>query len=91
MPKRVPRIGRVLDLVGLLLFLAGAGVAGRAWMGLRSVPSYVPDLEAGAWAAIRLTNGYVRLQWVGAGLMAVGLAVFVAAWWVAGRTAGEEG
>lgn len=81
--KTVPRIGRALDLVGLAFFLVGTGLYARAWMGLRALPAFVPAPDAGPWAAIRLANGYVRLQWAGGALMAVGVAVFVAAWWVA--------
>ncbi|GMV05822.1 MAG: hypothetical protein AMXMBFR53_20990 [Gemmatimonadota bacterium] len=85
--KNVPRIGRVLDLMGLALFLVGAGLYGRAWMGLRALPAFVPDPAGEPWAAIRLANGYVRLQGTGRMFMAAGMAVFVAAWWVARRAA----
>jgi hypothetical protein len=81
--KSVPRIGRILDLAGLVLFLAGAGAFTRAWIGFEGVPDFEPAQGGPAWAAIQLADGYLRLQWIGAGLMALGVAVFVVAWWVA--------
>ena len=91
--KHVPRIGRILDLAGLLLFLVGAGFYARAWFGFRRVQSFVPDPDSGPWAAVRLADGYLRLQKIGVGLMVSGIAVFLAAWWMArrgGRDQGEE-
>ena len=92
--KSVPRIGRVLDLVGLLLFLGGGALFARAWVGFRSVQGFVPPPDAPAWAAVELADQYWRLQKIGAGLMIAGIAVFVAAWWVAravGRAAEGAG
>ena len=81
----VSRIGRLLDLVGLLLFLGGAAFFVWAWIGFRSVPAFVPDPNGEPWAAVRFADGYLRLQWLGGALMAAGIATFVAAWWVARR------
>lgn len=81
----VPRIGRLLDLVGAVLFLAGAALYAWAWAGFRRVPAYQPTLEEGAWAALELANGYWRLQRIGTALIVAGIGVFVCAWWVAGR------
>jgi hypothetical protein len=81
----VPRIGRILDLVGLAVFLLGAGFFAWAWMGFRSVPAYVPDPGAEPFATLRLADGYLRIQAIGGGLMLLGAGVFVAAWWVARR------
>lgn len=85
--KTVPRIGRVLDLAGLLLFGAGAAVFVWAWIGFRGVTDYVPPAGAPAWAAVEVANGYWRLQRIGTGLMVGGVAVFVLAWWAARRVA----
>ena len=84
----VPRIGRVLDLVGLLLFLGGGGVYVRAWLGFESVRHYQPSADDLPFAATRLANGYLRLQHLGGMVMLAGIAVFVAAWWIAGRGTG---
>jgi hypothetical protein len=83
--KTVPRIGRVLDLAGLLLFLGGGAVAAWAWIGFRDLPGSLPPPDAGAWAAAAVADGYWRLQKIGTGVMIAGLAVFVLAWWVARR------
>ncbi|MDP2958486.1 MAG: hypothetical protein Q8N53_18820 [Longimicrobiales bacterium] len=83
--KAVSRTARALDLVGLLLFLAGAGFFAWAWAGFREVPAFVPDPAGERWAAVRLADGYLRLQWIGGALMTAGVATFVAAWWVARR------
>ena len=81
----VPRIGRVLDLLGALLFASGGAAYAWAWAGFRRVREYQPTLQEGEWAAVRLADEYWRLQRIGTALMLAGLAVFVGAWWVAGR------
>lgn len=83
--KTVPRIGRVLDLVGLAFFLGGVAVAAWAWIGYRDLPTSLPPADAPAWAAVAVADGYWRLQKIGTALMAAGMAVFVIAWWVARR------
>jgi hypothetical protein len=81
----VPRIGRVLDLVGLLVFAAGGALFARAWLGFRSLRDVQPAPGAEPWAAIRVADGFWRLQKIGAGLMLAGAVVFVIAWWWARR------
>jgi hypothetical protein len=83
--RSVPRIGRLLDLAGILLFAPGGGLFAWAWAGFRRVREYQPSLEDGSWAAIGMADGYWRLQKIGTALMVAGVAVFVLAWWVAGR------
>ena len=78
---KVPRIGRVLDLAGLLLFLGGGATFVWAWLGFQGLPADIPSIEGRS--AVSVANGYWRLQNIGAGLMIVGVAVFVIAWWVA--------
>lgn len=85
--KTVPRIGRILDLVGLLLFLGGAAVFVWAWVGFQGIPGYELPAGAGPWATVRAADGYWRLQKVGTGLMVAGIGVFGLAWWVARRVA----
>ena len=89
--KRVPRVGRALDLAGLVLFLVGGALFARAWVGFRRVPAFAPDPEGEPWAAVRLADEYLRLQKIGAGLMMVAALVFVVAWWVGGRGRGRPG
>lgn len=81
--KRVPRLGRILDALGLVLFLAGGATFARAWLGFAAVRTYQPGPEDAPWAATRLANHWLRVQWVGGAVMAAGVAVFLAAWWVA--------
>ena len=81
----VPRVGRVLDLAGLLLFVGGAGLVARAWVGFRSVQGYVAPSDAPAFSAVSIADGYWRLQKIGVVVMVAGVAVFVLAWWVARR------
>lgn len=81
----VPRIGRVLDVVGLVLFLAGGGLFVRSWLGFNGVRHYRRVPGGPLWAATRLANGFLRMQHLAEVLMAAGIAVFLVAWWVARR------
>ncbi len=79
--KSVPRIGRILDLAGLVLFLGGAVFFAWAWAGFRDVPAFVPDPNGEPWAAVRLANGYLRVPGVRGGRPLAGGGPVVAAWW----------
>lgn len=81
----VPRIGRVLDLVGAVVLLVGAGFVVRAWIGFREVEAYVPPPDAPPMAAVAFADGFWRMQKLGVLLMLAGIGVFVAAWWIARR------
>mgnify|MGYP001214877359 CR=1 FL=1 len=89
--KTVPRIGRLLDLAGLLLFLGGVATAAWAWIGFQDVTEYVPPVDGPARSAVSVANSYWRLQKIGTGLMIAGVAVFVLAWWVARRPSARAG
>ena len=88
--KDVPRIGRLLDSAGLLLFLGGGALYARAWFGFRNVSDFEPPVDGQAWAAVEVANGYWRLQKIGVGVMVAGVAVFVLAWWVARRASSSS-
>jgi len=88
--KPVPRIGRVLDLVGLSLFLTGGAIWARAWFGFRGIPTYERPSGGTVFATVELADGFRQLQRVGVTLMLVGIAVFVLAWWVARRVQRAE-
>ena len=81
----VPRIGRILDLVGLLLGLAGSGFVIRAWIGFGEVQAYEPKFDDPPMAAVAFADGFWRMEKLGIGLILLGVAVFGAAWWVARR------
>jgi len=88
--KNVPRIGRILDLVGLLVFGAGGALFAWAWVGFRGVQDYVAPPEAPLGSAVGLADRYWRLQKIGAGLMIGGMVLFVIAWWTARFVAGRS-
>jgi hypothetical protein len=87
--KRVSVLGRVIDLAGLTLLVGGGTLWARAWLGFRSLPDYRRDPGGEVWATVQIADGYGRLQTIGVGLMILGIAVFVAAWWFAGRSGGK--
>ena len=87
---KVRRVGRVLDLVGILVFLCGAGMSARAWAGFEEVRAYQAAPGDEPFTALRLHDRYSLLQRAGGVVMVAGVAVFVAAWWV-GRRDGESG
>ncbi|HSW28456.1 MAG TPA: hypothetical protein VLH75_03085 [Longimicrobiales bacterium] len=49
--RTVSRLGRVLDVVGLVLVLAGVGVSARAWAGFEEVRAYQAAPGAEPFAA----------------------------------------
>lgn len=79
----VPRIGRTLDVVGLAVLLIGGAFVLRARTGYGEVQAYVPRPDDPPMAAMQLADGFYLLEKVGAGLILVGIGVFVTAWWVA--------
>jgi len=87
MKRPVPRIGRVLDLVGALVFLAGAALYGRSWLGLRGMDEFRAAPGDEPWAAVARADALARLGRVGFAVMAAGVLVAVAAAVVARRAA----
>lgn len=92
MKRPVPRVGRILDGVGILLFLAGAGLYARAWWGLRRLESSPePSTEdSGAFATVARVEDLHELSDKGLLLMAVGFVVAVVAAAVARWKGGGE-
>lgn len=81
MSRPVPRIGRILDGLGILVFLTGAGVYGRAWCGLRRLEDQ-PDQPVGEQLSFAAVERFVELQEMsrmGLVLMAVGGVVALVA------------
>lgn len=89
MARAVPRVGRILDLVGLLLFLVGSGLYGWSWLGLRRMDGFTREPGAPAFAALERAEGLSRLGTIGMGFIAAGAAVAVlaalVAWWIGRR------
>lgn len=83
----VPRIGRILDFAGLLLFLAGGAVYARAWIGFQGVPDFERPEHASLMAATELADSFRRLEHLGLAGMLAGVVLFVVAWWTARRLA----
>lgn len=75
----VPRIGRILDAIGMLLVASGALVYAYSWVGLRGMDGYDRPESAPLFAAIARANELTRIGRVGIALVAVGVAVAVAA------------
>jgi len=86
----VSRIGRILDGVGLSAFLLGGGVYARAWFGFREVEASAPAFIGAQSSAIELADRFWFMERIGAGVMLLGIAVFVGAWWMERRQAGER-
>ncbi|MDX1567538.1 MAG: hypothetical protein R3223_07045 [Longimicrobiales bacterium] len=87
MSPPVPRIGRILDGLGALVFLAGVAVYGRAWWGLRRLqeqPDQPPEEEL-TFAALERFVELQQMSRTGLVLMAVGAAIAIAAALVAAR------
>ncbi|NIP58449.1 MAG: hypothetical protein GWM92_09270 [Gemmatimonadetes bacterium] len=88
----VPRIGRILDLVGLVLFLAGAGLYGWSWLGMRELQAGQPVSEDPThFAAMARFNDLWELSRVGLGFMGAGAVIAVVALVVARRLGGGTG
>lgn len=85
--QSVPRLGRALDVVGALLFVAGAALYGRSWLGLRAMDEFERAPGDPAFAALEYADGLARLGRIGFGLMAAGAVVAVIAALVARRLA----
>ncbi len=81
----VPRIARLLDLLGALLFLAGAAAYAWAYFGLRELERFRGSAADPPWAAMTRFDELWRISRTGAWLMLAGGAVFIAgsawAWW----------
>ena len=67
--RPVPRIGRVLDLAGLLLFSVGGALYARAWVGFRSVPDFERVEGGPVFAATEFADGFRRMQAAGTALL----------------------
>lgn len=64
-------------MVAAIIFVAGAGLYIRAWVGLRSLSGWVPPEDAPAFAGLARFRHLTRISEIG--LWTIGMAVAVAA------------
>lgn len=88
--RRVPRIGRVLDIVAALLFLAGAALYARSWIGLRDMDAFLRVSGDTQFAAIARADELSRLGRIGVITMIAGVALGVVAAIVARRASARR-
>jgi hypothetical protein len=75
----VPRLGRLLDLIGLALMLAGGACYGWAYIGLVRLHDHPPTADHMLWVALAAFNHYNRVSTIGIVIAAIGLAVAITA------------
>lgn len=85
MPTPVPRLARALDLIGLVVFIAGAACYGYAYLGLEEIRSGQLVRPPGLFSALQAAEGYYWYSQVGIALSVAGIGVFLAAFTVARR------
>lgn len=83
--RPVTRLGRILDIVSLVVILAGALLFVQAFLGMKTLRDQ-RDMEfvAGSTEAFAALNRYYRLQrlsYAGAGLAALGIGIALSAAW----------
>lgn len=88
--KPVPRIGRLLDAVAAIGFLAGAGFYARSWVGLRRMDEYARPENGDLFAAVTRADELSRLGRIGLALMICSVLIGVIAAVVARRVAARE-
>ena len=81
----VTRLGRILDVVSLVVILAGALLFAQAFLGMKALRDQRETaFVAGTTEAFAALNQYYRLQrlsWLGGGLAVVGIGVALSAAW----------
>lgn len=77
--RRVPRALRLVNLLAGLLFVAGAGVYIRAWLGMRELERHPPGPEAELFAGMARFDHFWVLSRIGVWLVGSALLVAVLA------------
>ena len=81
----VTRLGRILDVVSLVVILAGALLFAQAFLGMKALRDQrETDFVAGTTEAFAALNQYYRLQrlsWLGGGVAVGGIGVALSAAW----------
>jgi hypothetical protein len=83
MSQPVPRLGRALDLLGLLLFAAGAGCYGYAYVGLEGIRTGDSVIAGGMFATLNEAKALTTVSEIGIAVAIAGIGVFIAAFMVA--------
>ena len=83
--RPVTRLGRILDIVSLIVILAGGALFARAFLGMKTLRDQrETEFVAGTTEAYAALNQYYRLQrlsYLGAGLAALGIGIGLSAAW----------
>lgn len=87
--RPVPRIGRIMDALSALVFLAGAAVYARSWFGLRDMDAFLRATDRASFAAVERADALSRLGRVGIALMIAGVVIGIVAAIVARRRRAE--
>jgi len=82
----VSTTGRVLDVVGIVLLLGGAGCYAWAYFGLERLRQHQPTLPHVLWVALAEYEHYARLSTIGVVCAGAGIAVSITAAVVSHRT-----
>jgi hypothetical protein len=80
MTSTVPPVLRIANAVSGLLFLAGALIYVRAWLGMRALEAYEAEPDAELFAGVARFTHFWELSRLGIGIVlaALGLAVLAA-------------
>lgn len=73
----VPRALRLVNVLALLLVLAGAGLHVWSWLGMRRLESYVAPPDAPAFSGMARFDHYWELSRLGTWLVLAGVGVAV--------------
>lgn len=79
-PRPVPRALRAVNVLALLLFLAGAGLHVRSWLGMRGLREYQARPDGPLFAGMAEFEHFWQLARIGTWLVwaAVALAILAA-------------
>jgi hypothetical protein len=84
--RPVTRLGRILDIVSLVVILAGALLFVQAFLGMKTLRDQrETEFVSGTTEAYAALNQYYRLQrlsYLGAGVAALGIGVALSAAWL---------
>lgn len=91
MSHAVPRLGRLLDVAGLLLVVGGAASYLYAYAGLERIRTGETVITGTMFATLNETSAYSRISDIGMALAVAGVLTFVAAFAVTRRARQSPG